>query len=101
MAACPSCHRGKRPGRRWPPDVRGRQADELRQRRRRHLLTPQQLKRECAARLELRRIDLSQVRIVLVDGLPRVLSAYSERLSGKAAAELRRLGVEIHLGVLV
>jgi NADH:ubiquinone reductase (H+-translocating) len=52
-------------------------------------------------RSNFRRIDLSQVRIVLVDGLPRLLSAYSERLSDKAAAELRRLGVEIHLGVLV
>src|SRR3954453_5679369 len=52
-------------------------------------------------RSNFRRIDPAAARIVLVDGLPRVLSAYHERLSERAARELRRLGVELRLGVRV
>jgi NADH dehydrogenase len=48
-----------------------------------------------------RRIDPAAARIVLVDGLPRVLSAYHERLSERAARELGRLRVELRLGVRV
>jgi len=44
---------------------------------------------------EFRHIDPSQSRILLIEGGPRVLPAYSEELSRKAGAQLRRLGVEV------
>jgi NADH dehydrogenase len=48
-----------------------------------------------------RRIDPAQARIVLLDGAPRILGAFDERLAVRAAGELRRLGVEIRLGAMV
>jgi NADH dehydrogenase len=44
---------------------------------------------------EFRHIDPSQSRILLIEGGPRVLPAYSENLSRKAEAQLLRLGVEV------
>jgi NADH dehydrogenase len=52
-------------------------------------------------RSNFRRIDPGEARIVLVDALDRVLTPYDETLSEKAAEELRRLGVELRLGVRV
>lgn len=46
-------------------------------------------------------IDPRQARILLLEGLPRVLTAYSEALSAQARRSLERLGVEVHTGTLV
>jgi NADH:ubiquinone reductase (H+-translocating) len=46
-------------------------------------------------------IDPKQARIVLLEGLPRVLTAYTEELSEKARRSLQQLGVEVHTGTLV
>lgn len=50
---------------------------------------------------EFRRIDSRHARIVLMEGGPRVLSAFDEVLSESAADQLRRLGVELHTGCQV
>jgi NADH dehydrogenase FAD-containing subunit len=52
-------------------------------------------------RSEFRRIDPTSARIVLVDHGKRVLAAFSENLSAKAAKRLEKLGVEIRLGLAV
>jgi len=44
---------------------------------------------------EFRRIDSRRTRVVLVEGGPRVLSAFSDKLSQKALEQLRSLGVEV------
>ena len=48
-----------------------------------------------------RRIDPTQAEVVLVDGGQEILAAFGDRLSEKAAAELRRLGVTIRTGLVV
>jgi NADH:ubiquinone reductase (H+-translocating) len=50
---------------------------------------------------EFRNIDPRQSRILLIEGGPRVLAAYSEELSRKAEAQLRRLGVEVRTSAMV
>jgi NADH dehydrogenase len=50
---------------------------------------------------EFRHIDPRQTRILLIEGGPRVLTAYSEELSRKAAAQLRHLGVEVRTSHVV
>src|SRR5208282_3598385 len=50
---------------------------------------------------EFRNIDPRQTRILLIEGGPRVLPAYSEELSRKAEAQLRRLGVEVRTSHMV
>ena len=50
---------------------------------------------------QFRRIRPEDARVVLLDGADAVLGSFGSHLSGKAAAELRRLGVEIHLGAMV
>jgi NADH:ubiquinone reductase (H+-translocating) len=45
--------------------------------------------------------DPAQTRILLLDGAPRVLPAFDEKLSARAAEQLRRLGVEIQTGAMV
>jgi NADH dehydrogenase len=52
-------------------------------------------------RSNFRRIDTAAARIVLVDGSPRILSSFDERLAQRAAAKLERMGVEIRTGTLV
>jgi len=47
---------------------------------------------------EFRRIDPCSARIVLLDGTPRVLGTFSERLSAAAHKRLEDLGVEVRLG---
>src|SRR5467141_1315670 len=50
---------------------------------------------------EFRNIDPQQTRILLIEGGPRVLAAYSEELSRKAVDQLRRLGVEVRTSHMV
>ena len=54
-----------------------------------------------AMRRDFRRIDPSQARITLLEGLPRVLPSYPEDLSAKARKQLEKLGVEVRTGELV
>jgi NADH dehydrogenase len=50
---------------------------------------------------QFRNIDPRQTRILLLEGTPRVLGAYSEELSRKAEDQLRRLGVEVRTSEMV
>ena len=50
---------------------------------------------------EFRNIDPRQTRILLIEGGPRVLAAYSEDLSRKAEAQLQHLGVEVRTSHMV
>ena len=50
---------------------------------------------------DFRSIDPSEAKIVLVEGLPRVLSAFPEELSAKARTQLERLGVEVRTKTMV
>jgi NADH dehydrogenase len=54
-----------------------------------------------ALRDQFRSIDPGDARIVLVEGMERVLPTYPERLSREAAAELRELGATIRAGTRV
>jgi thioredoxin reductase len=48
-----------------------------------------------------RRIDPAQSPIVLLDAAPTILGAFPESLQRRAARDLERLGVELHLGARV
>jgi NADH:ubiquinone reductase (H+-translocating) len=50
---------------------------------------------------QFRKIDPRESRILLIEGGPRVLPAYSEELSRKAEDQLKRLGVEVRTSHLV
>ncbi|WP_414639270.1 NAD(P)/FAD-dependent oxidoreductase [Archangium sp.] len=50
---------------------------------------------------DFRRVDTSQARVLLLEGLPRVLNTYPEKLSEKARGDLERLGVEVRTGAMV
>jgi NADH dehydrogenase len=50
---------------------------------------------------EFRNIDPRQSRILLIEGGPRVLPAYSPELSRKAEVQLQRLGVEVRTSQMV
>jgi NADH dehydrogenase len=50
---------------------------------------------------DFRSIDPSAARVVLIEGLPRVLSAFPEELSAKAQTQLTRLGVEVRTSTMV
>lgn len=50
---------------------------------------------------EFRHIDPRQSRIMLIEGGPRVLAAYSQELSRKAENQLRHLGVEVRTSHMV
>jgi len=50
---------------------------------------------------EFRAIDPKRTTIILLEGGPRILPAYSEDLSGSAENQLKRLGVEVHTSALV
>ncbi len=50
---------------------------------------------------DFRRIDTRSARILLLEGLPRVLPGYPEELSARARRDLERLGVEVRTGSLV
>jgi NADH dehydrogenase len=50
---------------------------------------------------DFRHFDPTQAKIILVEGMKRVLAAYPEDLSEKARRSLVRLGVEVRTGTLV
>ena len=50
---------------------------------------------------DFRRIDPRSARIILIEGGPRILPAFSERLSRKAHTRLTRMGVEIRANARV
>jgi NADH:ubiquinone reductase (H+-translocating) len=52
-------------------------------------------------RHDFRHIDPTKARVMLLDNGPRVLAAYPEDLSAKAAEQLHCLGVEVHTGTHV
>jgi NADH dehydrogenase len=52
-------------------------------------------------RNNFRRIEPKRSRIVLVEGLPRVLHTYPEKISAKARQELERMGVSVRTGATV
>jgi NADH:quinone reductase (non-electrogenic) len=52
-------------------------------------------------RHDFRSIHPEEARIILLDGLPRVLMAFPEDLAQKAQRSLERLGVEIQTGMMV
>ncbi|MBX3134248.1 MAG: NAD(P)/FAD-dependent oxidoreductase [Gemmatimonadaceae bacterium] len=54
-----------------------------------------------AFRPDFRRIDTSLVRVLLLEGGPRILPAFPERLSERAARDLTKLGVEVRVNTLV
>ncbi len=47
---------------------------------------------------EFRRIDPREARVLLIEGGPRILSAFPEVLSEKARRQLERIGVEVRTG---
>ncbi len=47
---------------------------------------------------DFRTINPEHARVVLVDFAPQVLGSFGDHLSGKAAARLRKMGVELQLG---
>jgi NADH dehydrogenase len=52
-------------------------------------------------RHEFRAIDPSRARIVLVEGGPRILGSFPERLSARAARDLARIGVDVRTSTRV
>ncbi|WP_233582948.1 NAD(P)/FAD-dependent oxidoreductase [Corallococcus sp. CA053C] len=50
---------------------------------------------------DFRRIDTRQARVLLLEGLPRVLTAYPEELSQDAQRDLEKLHVEVRTGAMV
>ena len=52
-------------------------------------------------RSEYRSIDPAEARVLLFDGGDEPLAMFGPKLSAKAAAALRKLGVEMHMGALV
>jgi NADH dehydrogenase len=52
-------------------------------------------------RWNFRNFDASDVRVLLLDGGKEPLATFGDNLSGKASAELRRLGVELRMGTRV
>jgi NADH dehydrogenase len=59
-----------------------------------------EIARQTRAR-DFKNIDPQRARIVLLEGLPRVLTQYPERLSQHARGSLERLGVEVHTDTMV
>jgi NADH dehydrogenase len=50
---------------------------------------------------DFRRIDPRNARVLLFDGGKEVLASFGDRLSGKAAKGLERLGIELHMSSIV
>ena len=59
-----------------------------------------EISRQTIAR-DFRSIDPTRARILLLEGGPRILAAYPEALSARAADVLRRIGVEVRVGANV
>lgn len=54
-----------------------------------------------AFRPDFRRIDTAKVRVILLEGGPRILPAFPESLSARAKRDLGKLGVEVRTNTLV
>src|SRR5690606_2339710 len=54
-----------------------------------------------AIRRDFRRIDTAQARIILLEGGPRLLPAFRERLSRQALRDLEKLGVDVRVNAMV
>ena len=54
-----------------------------------------------AFRPDFRRIDTAKVRVILLEGGPRILPAFPESLSARAKRDLEKLGVEVRTDTLV
>lgn len=52
-------------------------------------------------RRDFRRVDPARVRVVLLEGGPRLLAAFPEQLSARALRDLQELGVECRTGAIV
>lgn len=52
-------------------------------------------------RHDFRHIDPAKARVLLIEGGPRILSAYPDVLSRKAVEQLTALGVEVHTGLQI
>jgi len=52
-------------------------------------------------RHDFRRIDPTTARVVLLDGLPKILPSFGEKLGGRARRQLNDIGVEVQLGAMV
>lgn len=50
---------------------------------------------------DFRRIDTAKVRVILLEGGPRILPAFPESLSDRALRDLQRLGVEVRTNTMV
>jgi NADH:ubiquinone reductase (H+-translocating) len=50
---------------------------------------------------DFRRFDPRSARVILVEGLPRILPAMPEKLSQRAKDQLQKLGVEVRTGTMV
>ncbi|MGI8976952.1 MAG: NAD(P)/FAD-dependent oxidoreductase [Thermomicrobiales bacterium] len=50
---------------------------------------------------DFRHIDPRDANIILLEGLPRILPMFAEKLSEKATADLKRFGVRVRTGALV
>lgn len=59
-----------------------------------------ELQRHVLAR-DFRRLNLRMARVILIEGSPRILSAYPPKLSDKARAQLESLGVAVWVGMPV
>jgi NADH dehydrogenase len=54
-----------------------------------------------AFRRDFRRIDTHQVRVILLEGGPRILPSFPEALAARATRDLEKLGVEVRCRTLV
>ena len=54
-----------------------------------------------AFRPDFRRIDTKQVKVILLEGGPRILPAFPESLSTRAVRDLAKLGVEVRTNTMV
>jgi len=50
---------------------------------------------------DFRHISPSSAQVILLEGAPRILGAYTEDLSSKALSQLKKLGVEVQTGTMV
>lgn len=54
-----------------------------------------------ALRPDFRRIDTAKVRVILIEGGPRILPSFPDSLSSRAARDLTKLGVEVRVNTMV
>jgi len=52
-------------------------------------------------RRDFRRIDPSRVRVILIEGGPRLLPSFPQEISDRALADLKELGVDVRLNSIV